>query len=161
LTTIEDYFKAERSESMLFILVGLVAIGLSIYFLVKFNQPFYTGLVFPLILIALIQITVGTTVYIRSPKDVDRVQKYLEYEDARIQSDEIPRMQEVMKSFVIYRYIEIVLLLIGIVLIIFFSRANLWMGVGVGLSIQAAFMLALDYFAEQRGNVYLEFLKQS
>jgi len=160
MTAIEDYFKAERSESVMFILVGLVAIGLSVYFLIKFDHPFYTGLAYPLILVALIQLTVGTTVYLRSPKDLQRVTSFVEQEEGKIESAEIPRMKEVMKNFAYYRYFEIFLLVVGIILTLVFTKENIWMGVGIGLTAQSVFMLVLDYFAEQRGKVYLEFLQQ-
>jgi hypothetical protein len=32
-------------------------------------------------------------------------------------------------------------------------------GLGLGLAIQASFMLLLDYFAESRGKVYLDYLQ--
>jgi hypothetical protein len=56
ISPIEKYFNAEKYESLLFVFVGLAAIAASIYFLIKIKQPFYTGMVFPLIGIALIQI---------------------------------------------------------------------------------------------------------
>jgi hypothetical protein len=39
---ISKYFNAEKSESLLFILVGVAAILLSAYFFVKIKQPFYS-----------------------------------------------------------------------------------------------------------------------
>jgi hypothetical protein len=35
---------------------------------------------------------------------------------------------------------------------------TIWKGIGLGLFIQASFMLLLDFFAENRGKTYLEFL---
>jgi hypothetical protein len=32
-------------------------------------------------------------------------------------------------------------------------------GIGIGLAIQASFMLLLDYFAEDRGEIYFDFLQ--
>jgi hypothetical protein len=66
-------------------------------------------------------------------------------------------MEVVMKNFLIYRYVEIALLLVGVLLL--FTTKGFWQGVGIGLFIQASLMLSLDYFAEQRGKVYVEVLK--
>ena len=33
-------------------------------------------------------------------------------------------------------------------------------GLGIGLSIQSLLMLILDFFAEKRGHMYLDFLKE-
>jgi hypothetical protein len=77
-------------------------------------------------------------------------------------NEEVPRMEKVMKNFVVYRYTEIGLLLGGVLLFIFF-RSNperqLWMGIGAGLALQAAIMLLADGLAERRGHTYLEGMK--
>lgn len=102
-TPIEKYFNAEKAESLLFVLVGIMAIGLAIYFILKLKQPFYLGIAYPLILVALIQLVVGSTVYFRSPKDIMRVNEFLKKAPSEIQTAEIPRMNVVMKNFEIYR----------------------------------------------------------
>jgi hypothetical protein len=160
MNPIEKYFNAEKYESLLFVLVGLTAISFAIYFLSKQNLPFYKGMAYPLIAVALIQLVVGTSVYFRSPKDIERVKAIVQTEKAKIQSEEIPRMEVVMKKFVLYRWVEIVLMLLGIGLFLYFSSASFWRGIGLGLAMQAFFMLFLDYFAESRGEVYLTFLRQ-
>ncbi len=159
MTQVEKYFNAEKYESVLFVLVGLVAIVVAIYFLVKLKQPYFSGIAYPLIAVALIQIVVGCSVYVRSPKDIVRVNQIIQTDKVKIQSEEIPRMDVVMKNFVLYRWIEIVLMLIGILMLFYFQPMTVWRGVGLGLSIQAGFMLLLDFFAESRGKIYLEFLK--
>ncbi len=157
---ISKYFNAEKYESLLFVLVGIFAILFAAYFLVKVKIPFYTGMAYPLIAVAIIQIVVGTSVYFRSPKDILRVNNIVEREKSKINAEEIPRMEVIMKNFVIYRWIEIILLLAGIIMFFYFEPNVLWKGVGLGLAIQASFMLLLDFFAESRGKTYLEFLEQ-
>jgi hypothetical protein len=156
---ISKYFNAEKSESLLFVAVGIVALLLSAFFLMKMKQPFYTGMAYPLIVIALIQLVVGSSVYFRSPKDIARVNQMMQTESAKIQTEEIPRMETVMKNFVLYRWIEIALIVIGIVLFLYFQPMTFWKGVGLGLAIQSSFMLFLDYFAESRGKVYMDYLQ--
>jgi Trk-type K+ transport system membrane component len=156
---ISKYFNAEKSESLLFVVVGIVALLLSAFLLMKMKQPFYTGMAYPLIVIALIQLVVGSSVYFRSPKDIARVNQIMQTETAKIQTEEIPRMETVMKNFVLYRWIEIALIVIGIVLFLYFQPMTLWKGVGLGLAIQSSFMLLLDYFAESRGKVYMDYLQ--
>ncbi|WP_439554096.1 hypothetical protein [Flavobacterium macrobrachii] len=156
---IEKYFNAEKYESVLFVLFGVVAITFATYCFLKIKQPFYYGMAYPLITVALIQIIVGASVYFRSPKDIVRVDEIIQTDRSRIQNEEIPRMEVVMKNFVIYRWVEIVLFTIGIIFIFYFQPITFWKGFGIGLSIQAGVMLLLDFFAESRGKVYLDFLK--
>ena len=159
MEAITNYFNAEKNESLLFILVGITTISLGLYFLLKLKTAFFCGMAYPLIAVAVIQITVGAIVYFRSPADIKRVSEMIQSDKTRIQSEEIPRMRVVMKNFVLYRNIELALILIGVALYFYFPASTLFRGLGLGLFLQAAFMLGLDYFAESRGKVYLEFLQ--
>jgi hypothetical protein len=156
---ISKYFNAEKSESLLFVVVGVAALLLSAYFFIKVKQPFYSGMAYSLIAIALIQLIVGFEVYFRSPKDIIRVNQMMQTEVEKIQTEEIPRMETVMKKFVLYRWVEIACLLAGILMFFYFEPMTLLKGIGLGLAIQASFMLLLDYFAEDRGKVYLDYLQ--
>jgi hypothetical protein len=156
---ISKYFNEEKFESLFFVLVGLIAIIFSTYFLTKIKLPFYNGVSYALLAVATIQLTVGISVYFRSPKDIIRIENFVKFEKSRIQSDEIPRMNIVMKNFVIYRWIEIFLMSLGLIFFFYFSSQSLMEGIGSGLFIQSALMLFLDYFAEKRGFEYIEFLK--
>jgi hypothetical protein len=159
MSPILKYFNAEKSESLLFVLVGFIAISISLYCLFKIKQPFYNGLSYALVAIALIQLVVGLSVYFRSPKDIQRVNTFIKEAPSKIQTEEIPRMQTVNRNFIIYRWVEIALVVIGIILFLFVSKLSLAKGLGLGLSIQAGLMLLLDYFAESRALVYLNYLK--
>jgi hypothetical protein len=156
--TIVRYFTAEKLESLLFFGIGIVALGLSLYFWLGLKTPFYKGMAIPLALIALIQISVGGGVYFRSPKDIERVTNQLQQQPMAIKTEELPRMETVMKKFEIYRYTEIGLALAG--LILFFVGTGFWKGLGLGLAIQALLMLGADYFAEQRGENYTKAVQQ-
>lgn len=156
---ISKYFNAEKSESVIFILLGFVAIAFAAYFFMKIKQPFYNGMAYPFIAIALIQIVVGSSVYLRSPKDIVRVNQIVQTDKSKIQTEEIPRMKTVMKNFALYKWIEITLILVGIVMYLYFRPATLLKGIGLGLFIQASFMLILDFFAESRGKIYREYLQ--
>ena len=68
-------------------------------------------------------------------------------------------MDKVMTKFKLYRYAEIGLALLGLILFLAASPTGFWRGVGLGIIIQAGIMLLADSFAENRGHHYLEFLK--
>ena len=83
----------------------------------------------------------------------------MQSDKSKISKEEIPRMQKVMKSFKLFKWIEIFLTVIGFSLFLFFPQNPLLRGIGLGLFIQAILMLAFDFFAENRGKSYLEFLQ--
>lgn len=158
LNFITTYFTEEKIESLFFIIIGIISISLAFIFWFIIKYSFYNGFAFPLLLVGLIQLVVGTTVYIRSPKDIIRVEKIIKNEPQKIQTEELPRMEIVMKSFSIYKWIEITLILLGLVLFILFynSPQTFWKGLGLGLLIQASLMLTLDFVAEKRGQTYVQ-----
>jgi hypothetical protein len=67
-------------------------------------------------------------------------------------------MQRVMANFKLYKTVELVLLVVGACLIAFLSKWDAATGIGIGLVVQAGFTLALDLFAEARGDAYLRAL---
>ncbi len=68
------------------------------YFLIKLKQPFYNGKTFSPIAIARIYLTVGSSVYSGSSKDVEGVNQIVKTDISKIQSEVIPRMEVVMKN---------------------------------------------------------------
>ncbi len=46
---IKTYFTAEKNESLIFILVGVLTIGFSVYALIKWGDSFYRGFAAPAI----------------------------------------------------------------------------------------------------------------
>jgi drug/metabolite transporter (DMT)-like permease len=154
------YFTGEKQESLLFLIVGIVAVLLAVvcWFFIKSNPNFFKGAAIPLLAIGLIQMVVGYSVYSRTDKQKAGIAYNMGMEPVNyVKQTELPRMKTVMKNFIIYRWVEIVFIIAGLVLIFLF-RSNpdksFWYGLGVALAIQAVIMLGADYFAEKRGRVY-------
>jgi uncharacterized membrane protein len=155
---IKHYFTQEKTESIFFVLIGLVAISFALINLCIIKYSFYKGLAYPMLVIGLIQLGVGTTIYIRSPKDIIRVEHIVKMETQKIQTEEIPRMEAVITNFIFYKWIEIVILISGILLFFYCKKSSyvFWKGIGLGLIIQATLMLSLDIIAEKRAKTYLK-----
>jgi hypothetical protein len=153
------YFNGERAESYLFLAFGLIGLLLAIYSMVYNNGSHYwKGFVVPLVLVSFLEVVIGFTIIRRSPDDIVRVENYLRNAPEKIASIEIPRMHKVMQNFVIYRYAEIAMILLGILVYFVFAKFEFWSGLGLALFIQASILLILDYFAERRGFVYIKYL---
>jgi uncharacterized membrane protein len=162
-TDIEKYFTAEKSESLLFLIIGIAGIITAVVFFFFLKTSFYKGAAIPLLLIGLLLGIVGFTVYKRS--DADRTRNTYAYDmnpqDLKIK--ELPRMQTVMQNFVIYRWVEIVLAATGIVLFLYFRNnetQTFWKGFGLALAVMALIALTADYFAEVRGKIYIKGLEE-
>jgi hypothetical protein len=156
-TDIEKYFIAEKQESLLFLVIGIIAIILAVAFHFFTRPAAYKGAAIPLFLIGIIQIVVGFTVYDRS--DADRIRNVYAYDmnPDQLRQEELPRMEKVAGNFVLYRWMEIAFAAAGIILIIKMGGKkgnSFWYGFGIALMIQAFLMLGADYFAERRAKKY-------
>lgn len=148
-----QYFAGEKQESLLFIAVALVAIGVAVWLWTQGHRLKFMAV--PLVVIALMQLVVGATVYLRTEAQVQQLVTQYQSAPAQFKQDETSRMQTVMKNFKLYKAVEMVLLVIGVGLIALMQRFDVAAGLGAGLVLQAAFTLALDLFAEARGEDYL------
>jgi hypothetical protein len=153
-----SYFTAEKQESLIFMVVGAGAIIVSI--LLWRNESSYKPMMYPLTAIALIQLVVGSSVYFRTDIQIALLSKQLRENPEQYRSEEIARMTIVNKNFVMYKYIELSLLSIGILLTLFVSRTNDWYAIAIGLIIQSALMLVADLFAERRAYEYVVSIKE-
>jgi Na+/melibiose symporter-like transporter len=154
---IEKYFQAEKQESLLFVLIGVAAMIAAIVFFFFLKTNFHKGAAIPLLLTGILLGVVGFTVFKRS--DADRMRNVYAYDmnPSELKEKELPRMKTVLQNFVIYRYTEIALLLVGLALYIYFIRDiknDFWRGFGLALAIMALLALIADFFAEKRGKTY-------
>ena len=160
MNPIIKYFNGEKSESYVFIIIGLFAFALALYFIFVLKSSFWKGVAIPFLIVALLEFIVGYTIVNRSSKDILRVETFIKNQTQNIKTVEIPRMDKVLSNFVIYRYVEIALIVLGIVLMYSSMNDTFWRGIGLGLFIQASIVLSLDFFAERRGHIYMEYLKE-
>jgi hypothetical protein len=159
MNPIVKYFTGERHESFLFLGLGLLGLALAVICLTVAKTSFMKGIAIPFLLVSSLEIIVGLTLIYRSPKDIIRVETYLSEKTEMIQKEEIPRMEKVMRNFILFRYTEITLIIIGVILMYGARQNSLWNGIGVSLFIQSSTVLLLDFFAERRGEVYLAYLR--
>lgn len=156
INQMSGYFTAEKQESLIFMAVGLVAIGISVW--LWMNGHRLKSMAYPLVVIALMQIVTGGTIYLRTDTQLLALSTQLQAHPAAFKAEETTRMQKVMANFSVYKAVEMVLLIVGVGMIALLQRHDMAAGIGVGLVLQAAFTLTLDIFAEARGADYLSAL---
>jgi hypothetical protein len=160
---IEQYFNAEKAESWLFMAIGIAGIIAAAIFFFSLKTSFYKGAAIPLLAVGLLLGVVGYTVYKRSDDDRKRNAYAYDLNPSELRTKEIPRMETVMKNFVMYRYVEMGLALLGIGLFVYFGKnidQTFWKGFGLTLTVMSLLALGADFFAERRGHVYLNGLKE-
>ncbi len=96
---IRTYFEAEKSESLIFLALGFLTLSFSIVSLMEWGEPFYKGLVIPLMLIGLVQLVVGGNVYFRTDKQRSQLEQQYLSDQTAFKTNEIERMTVAMKNF--------------------------------------------------------------
>lgn len=160
---IEKYFIAEKNESLLFIILGITAIIIALVFFFYIKTNWHKGAAIPFLIVGILHLAVGYTVYKRSDSDRQRNVYAYDLNPAELKSRELPRMEVVNKNFVIYRYTEIVFLLISLLLFLYFKNDDaktFWVGFALALAIEATVSLGADYFAEKRAKAYTKGLME-
>jgi hypothetical protein len=156
LKEMTDYFVGEKQESVLFMLAALMALGLAFWLWTQGHRLRLMAL--PLVVVALMQLVVGVTIFSRTDAQLAKLSTQLVSAPAEFKQGETERMQTVMANFKLYKSVELALLVLGTCLIAFFSKWDAATAIGIGLVVQAGFTLALDLFAEARGEGYLRAL---
>jgi hypothetical protein len=157
MNTIDAYFNAEKTGGLMFITLAVVAIGVAAW--TWRYGAFCRGAAWPLVLVALLQLGVGGTVWWRSPQNLARVQHIIANERTRLGSEEIPRMQSVVKEFARNQWVELALMAAGILIVLLAPCGTAWQGAGAGLAVQAGWVIFLDWFAARRAADYLSWLQ--
>lgn len=162
-TDIEKYFIAEKQESLVFLVIGILAVVLALIFYVIVKTQICRGAALPLLFLGLIQAVAGYAVYVRS--DDQRIGQVYAYDmnPDQLKTVELTRMRKVKTNFLIYRWVEIGSIVAGITLIILFRNQDeqiFWMGFGIALTLMAAELFTADLIAEKRAVHYVSLLEE-
>lgn len=152
------YFQAEKAESALFVLAAAAAVAVSLMLVNSASE--YRWMAAPLLTIALIQVTVGGTVLMRTNSQVVRLTDQLDSDPQDYRAEELRRMDAVGRGFRLYKVIEIALLAAGIVLTYALRGRMSWYSIGIGCIAQSALMLVFDLVAEHRADVYVDHIRR-
>ena len=152
---LSSYFFAEKWEGLAFVMVGVAAMALTAFL---WRGP-YRGMAVPLVLVGLIQVGVGGSVFRRTDAQEAALAAQLESAPATLRAREVPRMERVMANFRIYKIVELCIFAFGVTLTLLFPHQDFVYSAGIGCIAQGAFMLVLDLFAEHRGAAYLAMLR--
>jgi hypothetical protein len=156
INNLGSFFAAEKQESVIFISVGILAIAVSIWLWINGHR--LKSMAYPLVIIGLMQMAVGSTIFFRTDSQVSALSTQLQQNPIAMRVEESARMEAVMKNFSIYKAIEMILLITGVGIIIFLQQKDVAAGIGIGLILQSAITLTLDIFAEARSADYMSAL---
>jgi hypothetical protein len=152
------YFRPEKEAGLYILIIGSVIILASA--ILWWSRNRYRAMAIPLGVIALIEVSVGGYLYLRTDHQIESLTEryYIDREDYAIA--ETARMEKVMAAFQIYKAIEIAMIVGGLALAVVFRKRPSYVGVALGLVVQGAIMLGFDIVASQRAQLYLDALRR-
>ncbi|RXK80854.1 hypothetical protein [Filimonas effusa] len=154
---IELYFTAQKQAGWWFAAIGLIAVAAAIVCWQYQRNPFGKGLAAPLILFGLMQCAAGLRVYNES--DALRISNVyaVDMNPQQLKTTELPRMKNIQKRFAVYRWIQAIMLMAGMLLLFFLRRTpgSFWYGFGITWCVQVVVIAVVYYFAAQRAAHYI------
>lgn len=166
-TDIEQYFLSEKNAGLILTIAGLAAIIAAICFLIFVKTNTYKGIAIPLILLGIAQLVMGYSPYSKSDKHrIDNVYAF-DMNPGKLKTEELPRIHKMLGSVKLFLGIELAVLVAGIVLILMnkqeaynISSKALWLGIGIGLAIQAFTFFSVDIYVLKYAKSYASELEQ-
>ncbi|MCO5123435.1 MAG: hypothetical protein M9915_06800 [Rhizobacter sp.] len=155
LLQLQAYFADERTESLVFMAFGLVAVLLAALTLWRVRDPLFRGMAVPVLVVGLIQLGVGYVIHARTDAQVAALSAQLQNEPAAFKAQELARMKTVRTSFAVYKGIEGTFIIVGLGLALMRNARRFWRGFGLGMLLQGALMLPADLIAEDRAAEYV------
>jgi hypothetical protein len=92
-------------------------------------------------------------------KYADGIATFYQETPEHLKTEEVPRMEKVMKSFSIIKKVEIAIFILGLILTFAFWHNELVKGVAIGLILMSFSLYIFDHIAESRGEPYIHYLK--
>jgi hypothetical protein len=139
-------------------MISFLFIVISVFFAFQ-QKPFLKGISYAVIPFSILLLIICLGIISRTPKDIKRVSALQMEKPHRVPLVELPRMEKVMKNFNIIKKVELAVFIIGLLLLVLFWPNEIVRGVAIGLLVMGASLYTFDYFAESRGETYMQFLQ--
>jgi len=158
---LHHYFDGEYREGFAFTLAGAGA-SVASSLLLEGGSDLGRGASIPLLAVGFIQLGAGIVLHGRTPNQVAKLDALLAADPAALKAVETKRMKRVVVQFFALEVVEITLCAGGGALAVAGGvlEKDMLLGAGIGLAIQAAVMLSLDYLAHRRASRYLDSLRR-
>lgn len=160
---IEKYFMAEKNLGLLFIIIGAIGVLAAIVFFFVMKTNWHKGAAIPFLLIGLFQLFQGYNVYTKMDGHRKAAVYAYDMNPSELKDKEIPAKEKALKNMNTFIAIEILLLVTGIALFLYFKKDTtqlLWAGLGLALAIEATLCLFVEINAKTQTAQYVKGLKE-
>lgn len=160
LDVMQTYFRGEKLEAIAFIVpAGLLLVGLGATALKAESGGFAWGVAIPCVVLGLVLIATGATVFLRTADQVAGITRGFEEAPEAMLASELPRMLKVEQLFKTTIPAFGGMAALGL-LFVFVVRKDWALGAGGALVLAAGMGFLIDGFASRRAVPYTEALQQ-
>ncbi len=160
---LQSYFKGEKKQSLIFMLGGILALMLGSLGYFYFETAVWKGAATPFLIIGLIQIAIGASVFFSTDKQVKKLMQQSKEQSPQFFKEETIRMEKVLKGFSKYKTILMLFFCLGFLFLMlgaFASWGKFTLGSGAALLWQSGTIYLMDSLAEYRAEFYSQKLKK-
>ena len=102
MDSVLNYFNGEKIQCLIGLVISIAFIITSAYFL-STQKALLNGMAYSILPLAILLSIICIGVIVRVPKDIERVTTYYKEESVKLHTEELPRMEKVMKNFSIIK----------------------------------------------------------
>ena len=158
MNNIEKYFLEDRTQLGVGVLLSIFSFIVAL-FLFASKNVLYKGMTYGIIPLTLILFSVCVFLFFRTPNDMKKVKTFYTEMPSKMKTDELPRMEKVLKNFDWIIKTEVCFIIIGAALFLLFAKNDLLKGITIGVTAEAAILFIFDSIETERAKIYVEFLK--
>ncbi len=154
---IAEYFRGEEKGGIVLIAWAFFGLATAAYLFFSDFGPFETGLLYPVFLMALVQLLKGGHSFFKAKKWKAKLKAGMQQAPSAAVAEEQARVARLKQNYGKYQQIEMLLFLLGFALVVggaFGGMGAFCLGTGIGLTLQAAFSLVFSLFAGYRTGFY-------
>ncbi len=150
-----SWIKGELFESKMIIAFGITTIILSILFSRIGTTPNAKALFLPFLIIGIIYAAIGSNMLYSNTKRLEAMPNVLEQNKKEFVQQEKQRVESFQYQYKISKAIATVFF-IATLFIFWYTKNPTWQSIGIGLSLFGFTGLVIDYFSEERANIYYQ-----
>jgi hypothetical protein len=151
------YFSGERDVAFMAIAIGLVAIVVTFVLIGRRKEPFYRGLLAPVLLVALGGTIGGSVLAVQSLQRIQDLGELYDEDPWSVGEVEKPRMAKVNANWAPLKITWCALG--GVAVIVAVARRGFWRGLSLGVAGLCVGLFVLDTYAERRAERYTQALE--
>lgn len=147
------WIKGELFEATLVLLFGLLTSIAGYLFWKIGTTPASKAMLIPLVLTGVVYAVIGGGMLVSNSKRVREFEPLFKQGNSTFIRSEKKRVEDFQYGYVISKVVATIFFA-ATVLIFWLTKSTTWQGIGVGLAVFALAGLVLDYFSQERADIY-------